>query len=152
MRGFVFIPRTFYFTEPVLKHLGGKPYKAFEKTQKRFDTFQGIGYRDFMDANAEVDEEFIKSILAIISKKGTPIVIGIAGPTAAGKTEIVDRLNQVFNSQGKRITTIEMDNFFTDRELREKRGIHSMGKEALHFDLLIRAIKGYKQWGKNRYP
>ena len=152
VRGFVFIPRTFYFTQPVLKHLGGKPYKTFEKKQKRFDTFQGIGYRDFMDANAEVDEEFIKSILEIIQKKGTPIVIGIAGPTAAGKTEIVDRLNLVFNRQGKRITTIEMDNFFTDRELREKRGIHSMGKEALHFDFLIQAIKDISGGAKIYIP
>lgn len=141
VRGFVFIPRTFYFTEPVLNHFGGKPYKTFEKKQKGFDTFQGIGYRDFMDANAEVDEEFTKSILKIIQKKRTPIVIGIAGPTAAGKTEIVERLKAIFNSQGKRITNIEMDNYFTDRELREKRGVHSMGKEALHFDLLIQTVK-----------
>lgn len=141
VRGFTFIPRTFYFTEPVLKHLGGKPYKTFEKKQKRFDSFQGIGYRDFMDSNAEVDEEFIKNILKIIQKKGTPIVIGIAGPTAAGKTEIVERLKVIFNNQGKRITTIEMDNYFTDRELREKRGVHSMGKEALHFDLLVQTVK-----------
>ena len=98
-----------------------------------------------MDANNEIDSEFVKSILKIIDKKGTPVVIGIAGPIAAGKTEIVDRLKEVFHKQGKKITTIEMDNYFTDREYREKRGVHSMGKEALHFDLL-------GKWGNKGDP
>jgi len=152
IRSFIFYPRTFYFNDPVKKHLGGKPFKSFEKKQKIFESYQGIGYKDFMNANMDIDNEFISILQKLITIKGTPVVIGIAGPTAAGKTEIVERLKSLFKGQGRIITTIEMDNFFTDRETREKKGIHSMGKEALHFNLLLKAIKDISEGRKIFIP
>ncbi len=148
IRSFIFYPRTSYFNNKVKDHLNEKPFKSFEKKQKVFESYQGIGYKDFMNANKDIDNEFISIVQKLISIKGTPVVIGIAGPTAAGKTEIVKRLKSLFQEQGKIITTIEMDNFFTDRETREKKGIHSMGKEALHFNLLLKSIKDISE-GKN---
>jgi uridine kinase len=135
IRGFFFLHRTEYFTEKVTKHLGGKPYLAFEKKQKHFDTIQDIGYKAFKSSNAEVDKSFIETTLQLIPRMGTPLLIAIAGPTAAGKTEIVERLSEEFEKVGKKVTSIELDNFLTDRDYREEKGIFTQGKEALHFAL-----------------
>ncbi len=92
IRGFYFLPRTVYFTEAVLAHFGGMPFISFEPRQKHFEGFQDIGYQDFQEANAEIDKAFIESIQKLIKVHGTPILITLAGPTAAGKTEITERL------------------------------------------------------------
>jgi uridine kinase len=141
IRGFYFLHRTVYFTETVLSHLGGKPLRSFEQKQERFERCQAIGYKDFREANAEVDSFFIESMEKLIATKGTPIVLAIAGPTAAGKTEIVERLCRSFAQTGRKTTSIELDNFLTDRDQREERGIHSFGKEAIHFPLLKQSLE-----------
>ena len=64
VRGFYFLPRTVYFTEDVLAHFGGKPYKSFEQRQKQFENYQDIGYKDFKEANAEIDQA-----LSIVSRR-----------------------------------------------------------------------------------
>jgi uridine kinase len=88
-----------------------------------------------------VDALFIESVLKLIDARGTPILLAIAGPTAAGKTEIVERLNHAFQQAGRRTTSIELDNFMTDREYREAHGIDSQGKAALHFELFQQALE-----------
>ena len=152
VRGFFFLHRTVYFTEKVLAHLGSEPFKHFEKKQVRFERCQGVGYKDFKDANAEVDACFINSILRLISKKKTPILLAIAGPTAAGKTEIVERLSKAFEEAGRHVTSIELDNFLTDRDYREEKGIHSEGKQALHFDLFKQALEDITHGKKISIP
>ena len=140
LRGFFFLHRTTYFTEKVLTHLGGKPYRQFEQKQKAFEHLQDIGYKAVRDANAELDALFIESVKTLIASRGTPILLAIAGPTAAGKTEIVERLREAFELDGKKIAAIEMDNFLTDRDYREAKGIHTQGKQALHFGLLKQSL------------
>ena len=141
VRGFFFLHRTAYFTKTVLAHLGGKPFRRFEQKQKAFERFQGVGYKDFMEANVDVDQLFIESVHALIGSRGTPILLAIAGPTAAGKTEIVERLRADFEKAGKKTTSIELDNFLTDRDYREEKGIFTQGKEALHFELFQQGLK-----------
>ncbi|PKO13541.1 MAG: hypothetical protein CVU39_18635 [Chloroflexi bacterium HGW-Chloroflexi-10] len=141
IRGFYFLHRTVYFTQEVHDYLGEKPFRRFTRNQKKFETLQEIGYKDFMQANQELDQFFIKCVIDLVALKGTPIILGIAGPTAAGKTEIVMQLRDAFVNIGKKICTIEMDNFLTDREYREQKGIDSLGKEALHFDLLLQSLE-----------
>jgi len=136
VRGFFFLHRTQYFTNDILAHLGNQPYRRFEPKQKLFERYQGVGYRDFKRANLQVDNLFIDTVKKLISKGGTPTLLAIAGPTAAGKTEIVDRLRTSFENAGQNTTSIEMDNFLTDRDYREEKGIHTQGKAALHFELL----------------
>jgi hypothetical protein len=140
IRGFYFLHRTTYFTERVLAHFGGQPYKRFEQKQSQFETCQEIGYKAFKNANAEVDALFIEIVMKLIAARGTPILLAIAGPTAAGKTEIVERLRCTLEKTGRKVTAIELDNFLTDREYREEQGIHSEGKQALHYDLLKQAL------------
>jgi uridine kinase len=140
IRGFYFLHRTLYFTDNVLVHFGGEPFKSFEQKQKVFEWYQDVGYKEFREANAEVDELFIASVMKIIAIRGTPILVAIAGPTAAGKTEIVEGLRVAFKQAGKQVATIELDNFFTDREYREAHGIDSEGKQAMHFDLLKQSL------------
>ena len=140
IRGFYFLVRTVYFTPEVLDHLGGKPYKRFTQKQEQFTRFQDLGYQDFKKANAEVDQLFIESVKKLIALKQTPILIAIAGPTAAGKTEIVDRLRSMLVQSGQSVTSIEMDNFLTDRDFREEKGIRSEGKEGIHFDLFMSSL------------
>ena len=141
IRGFYFLHRTTYFTEKVLAHFGGRPYQSFEQKQKQFERLQDVGYKAFREANEEVDQLFIQSVKKLIASRGTPILLAIAGATAAGKTEIVERLGVAFKQVGRKTTSIEVDNFFTDRDEREARGIDSQGKEALHFELFKQALE-----------
>ncbi|MFN2216921.1 MAG: uridine kinase [Anaerolineales bacterium] len=152
IRGFFFLHRTDYFTDEIVARFGGKPYRQFPMEQKRFDTFQDLGYKDFMAANQEVDNLFIDTVANLIEIKGTPILFAIAGPTAAGKTEITKRLQEYFKAGGKRISLIEMDNFLTDREEREAKGIFTQGKKALHFELLKKSLTDICQGRKISIP
>jgi uridine kinase len=152
VRGFYFLHRTTYFTEKVLAHFGGKPYRCFEQKQKEFEGWQAVGYKAFREANAEVDQLFIQSVTKLIAVRGTPILIAIAGPTAAGKTEIVERLNHAFQQAGRKTTSIELDNFMTDRDYREAHGIDSQGKAALHFELFKQALEDITHGKKISIP
>jgi uridine kinase len=137
IRGFYFIPRTDYFSKDVLAHFGNKPYRCFEQKQKRFEGSQDLGYKDFKEANAEIDQAFVESVKKLIRFRGTPILITLAGPTAAGKTEITERLLNAFEPTGMKITTIEVDNFLLDRDHRDDK---PMGKESIHFEMFIRSL------------
>ena len=152
VRGFYFLTRTVYFTSNVLAHFGGKPFRTFEPKQEQFERYQAVGYKDFKEANAEVDQVFIASAKKLIAAKGTPILLAIAGPTAAGKTEIVDRLRGSLERTGKKVTSIELDNFLTDRDYREEMGIHSRGKEAIHFELFKHGLENISQGQKITIP
>lgn len=152
VRGFFFLHRTSYFTEEVLAHLDSKPYHQFEQKQKAFECLQDVGYKAVREANAEVDALFIDSVKTLIAARGTPILLAIAGPTAAGKTEIVERLRQAFEQDGKKIAAIEMDNFLTDRDYREAKGIHTQGKQALHFELLKQSLEDITHGKKISIP
>jgi uridine kinase len=152
VRGFNFLVRTVYFNEAILTHLGGQPFKSFEPKQKDFERVQDIGYQAFKNANAEIDAFFMESVRRLIAVKGTPVVLAIAGPTAAGKTEIVERLRGLYEQIGKKVTSIELDNFLTDRDYREEQGIHSLGKEAIHFELFKRSLEELIQGQKIFIP
>ena len=152
VRAFLFFPRTGYFTDKVLSHLQNTPYRSFSKKQDSFSSFQGVGYRDFRNANTESDRLLLGIIDSISEKKGFPLIIGIAGPTAAGKTEIAEYLKKSFSDKGKSIQSVEMDNFFTDREYREANGIGTMKKESLHYDLLIQCLSALKQGKSSLLP
>lgn len=141
VRGFFFLHRTIYFTEEVLAHLGRKPFRKFTQKQAAFECWQDVGYKAFREANADVDRLFIESVHEVIASRGTPVLLAIAGPTAAGKTEIVERLRADFEQSGKKTTSIELDNFLTDRDYREEKGIFTQGKQALHFELFKQSLK-----------
>jgi uridine kinase len=152
IRGFYFLHRTVYFTDKVLAHMGGKPFGQFEQKQKNFERLPEVGYKAFKEANAEVDQLFIESVMKLIAARGTPILLAIAGPTAAGKTEIVERLQEAFERGGKKITSIELDNFLTDRDERETKGIFTQGKEALHFGLFKQSLEDITHGKKISIP
>jgi uridine kinase len=152
VRGFYFLHRTVYFTDRVLAHLGGQPVRNFQQKQGQFERYQALGYKEFKEANAEVDRFFIDSIKKLIAVKGTPLLVAIAGPTAAGKTEIVARLRGSIEETGKKTTAIEMDNFLTDRDRREALGIYTQGKEALHFELLKQSLEDITRGRKISIP
>jgi uridine kinase len=145
IRGFNFLHRTAYVTDKVVAHLGGKPFRGFEQKQRQFERCQEFGYKAFKVANAEVDQAFMEATHRLITAKGMPILVAIAGPTAAGKTEIVARLRNELQLAGRQVTSIEMDNFLTDRDQREERGIHSFGKAAIHFELFLQSLKAICQ-------
>jgi uridine kinase len=149
IRCFFFLPRTTYFTGEVLAHFGWKPYQSFERRQPRLECFQAVGYQDFMEANAEVDRAFIESIKKIIALRGTPVLITLAGPTAAGKTEITERLLGEFGRMGMKVATIEVDNFLLDRDSREDR---VMGKASTHFEIFKRSLEEILQGRKVTIP
>ncbi len=145
IRGFYFLHRTTYFTPEIEAHLGSKPWRKFESRREMFDHEQAVGYQLFQKANAETDACFLDTVQRLAALKGLPVLIAIAGQTAAGKTEIVERLRQAFEHAGRKVTSIEMDNFLTDRDFREERGIDSRGKEALHYKLFEQALSDIYQ-------
>jgi uridine kinase len=140
VRGFYFLVRTIYYTPEILAHLGGNLYKQFEPKQNWLEAFQGLGYRDFKDCNRETDQAFIQLLMSLVAVKGTPILITLAGPTAAGKTEIVSRLKEAFEQNKQKVTSIEMDSFLLDNDYRDDKGIKTLGKEAYHFDLFLECM------------
>jgi uridine kinase len=152
IRGFYFLHRTVYFTDKVIAHLGGEPFRGFEPRQRQLERRQDVGYRAFREANADADQAFIESVLRLIAAKGVPGLVAIAGPTAAGKTEIVARLRQSLEQAGRRVTSIEMDNFLTDRDQREEKGIHSLGKAAIHFELFKHGLVDISQGQRISIP
>ncbi len=141
IRGFYFLHRTTYFTQAVMEHLGGEPYCRFEPRQNQFKCAEAIGYKEFKEANVYLDQFFMDCVQKLATLQGKSVLLGIAGPTAAGKTEIVARLLQRFKGAQKSVTTIEMDNFLKDRDYREAHGIDSLGREALHLELFLSCLK-----------
>ncbi|MBI9101069.1 MAG: hypothetical protein JEY99_01540 [Spirochaetales bacterium] len=144
IRSFIFFPRTEYFTPEVILHLQSKPYLKFEPYQKKLEEFQGIGYKDFREANREIDSSLVKLSKKLISRYNSPVFIGLAGPTAAGKTEFTEQLKEAVFKSGFKAASLEMDNFFMDRDYREAEGIGSMGSSSLHYDLLVDSLEKLK--------
>ena len=140
IRGFYFLHRTQYLTRDIKEHLGGKPFVCFEPKQASFSTVQSVGYKAFKEANRDVDACLVELVQQLVNVKGTPILVAVAGQTAAGKTEIVECLSTSLRGSGKTISTIEIDNFLTDRDEREARAIDSLGREALHFELFKKCL------------
>lgn len=142
VRGFLFFVRTSYFSAKTIAHFGGKPFLEFEKRQKDLDACQDIGFREFASANREIDQAFIGIIEKLINISGTPFLLTIAGPSGAGKTEIVDRLRQTLTGTGKTITSIEMDNFYKDGEFRDGK---VLDKNVIHFELFRQSLQQIMQ-------
>lgn len=142
VRGFLFFVRTRYFSSEIIAHFGGKPFLEYEKRQKDLDACQDIGFREFASANREIDQAFIGIIEKLITISGTPFLLTIAGPSGAGKTEIVDRLRQTLSGTGKTITTIEMDNFYKDGEYRDGK---VLDKNVIHFELFRQSLQRIMQ-------
>ncbi len=152
LRGFFFLHRTTYFTPSVLEHVGGKPLQVFEKKQKQLERLPAVGYKVFKEANTEIDALFIESMRTLLVKRGAPLLLAIAGATAAGKTEIVARLRETLAGEGHSITSIEMDNFLTDRDQREENNIHSLGRAAIHLPLFLQSLKDICQGRRISIP
>ena len=152
IRGFYFLHRTQYMNDKSKAWLGDRPYKQFEKKQSSLLSVSGIGYKAFKNVNMEVDNCVIGVIRQIFDHHDTPLLIALAGQTAAGKTEIVSRLTDLFENNGLSVTAVEMDHFLTDREEREIKGIDSLGREALHFDLFVKTLEDLRLGKKVRTP
>lgn len=138
IRSFLFFVRTQYFTQKIYDHFGGKPWKKFRPLQSQFERVPDIGYKAFQDANREIDQAFILAMTKLTSVINRPAVFTLAGPTAAGKTEIVERLRLVFEKNGVSFTTVEMDHFYKDRDFRDQIRSH---KDRIHFNLFQKAMK-----------
>ena len=138
IRAFCFFIRTQYYNSKILENFGNKPYLIFQSRQLDLAFQQEIGYKDFKKANHEVDQAFIKTIYQLIKIHGSPILLSLAGPTGAGKTEITERIREFLLENGMKITTVEMDNFYKDREFRDGK---AHGKDIIHFDLFMQAMR-----------
>jgi len=137
IRSFVFFYRTTYFTPQIKEHIGGQPYISLPPTQQLFDSCEDIGYQAFSDANTAVDKHFVDLIARLVYKKKPPLTFTLVGPTAAGKSEITEKMLTQLKESGHSVTSVEMDNFFKDREYRDGKPI---GTEVIHHDLFIDAI------------
>jgi uridine kinase len=137
LRAFLFFVRPRYYTEVAIEHLGGAPAARFEPGQRQLERLPEIGYKQFKAANQAVDRAFLDAMLQLVTGFGTPQLVTMVGPSAAGKTEIVERLHSEMSAAGRRVTSIEMDNFYKDREYRDQ---HPMGLDVIHFDLFKQSM------------
>jgi phosphoribulokinase len=94
----------------------------------------------------------VDSVHKLVGAGERPVLLAVAGPTAAGKTEIVARLSGSFGRIGKQVACIEMDNFLTDRDYREERGIHTLGSEAIHLKLFTQGLEAIRRGQKITIP
>jgi len=152
LRSFYFFHRTNYYNQVIESWLGGKPFRSFNKNQDKLRQLVAVGYKAFKEANVEIDCLFIDLLKKVINQNHRPFLIGIAGPTGAGKTEIVSRLQDEFAEIGLNFTSLEIDHFLTDRDEREAKGIDSLGKEALHFELFIQSLMELRKGNKITIP
>ena len=60
IRAFIFLIRTQYFDQAFFTHFGRKPYAQFDKNQSQLEKYQDVGYREFSQANLEVDSSLIQ--------------------------------------------------------------------------------------------
>jgi len=137
LRSFIFYPRTQYYSPAVFEHFGGTPYRQFTPRQTQFAGAFDIGYAEFKLANREIDRAFINTVKGLIDTLGTPILMTLAGPTGAGKTEIVSRLSSEFQGQQRSFSSLEVDNFFKDRDYRDQ---HPLGPQVMHFEMFQQAV------------
>lgn len=137
IRSFIFYVRTGYYTSEIRNRFGGSPYLEFEPAQKCFDASLEIGYKEFKAANLFLDQAFIRVVDRLIAARGAPLLLTLVGPSAAGKTEIVERLRSHLAASGRSITVIEMDHFFKDREYRDGRPVD---KNVIHFELFQHSL------------
>ncbi|MBP9041590.1 MAG: hypothetical protein KBF64_07440 [Anaerolineaceae bacterium] len=142
VRGFLFFVRTRYFSPEIINHFGGKPFLEFEKRQNTLEARQDIGYREFAATNREIDQAFIGIIEKLINISSTPFLLTIAGPSGAGKTEIVDRLRLTLSGTGKSITAVEMDNFYKDGDFRDGK---VLDENVIHFELFRQSLSQIMQ-------
>jgi len=142
LRSFLFYVRTHYFTSTATDHFGGKPYRQFQPGQDRFSGAYDIGYLEFKAANLEIDRAFIETCKQLFSVFKPPVLLTLAGPTGAGKTEIIERLCQQVEAEGSTITSLEVDNFWKDRDYRDQK---PTGPEVMHFDLFKQAVIELRQ-------
>ncbi len=138
IRAFCFFILTQYYNSRILENFGNKPFLTYQTRQLDLAFQQEIGYKDFKEANHEVDQAFIMTIYQLIKIHGSPILLSLAGPTGAGKTEITERIREFLLEKGMKITTVEMDNFYKDREFRDGK---THGKDVIHFDLFMQAMR-----------
>ena len=138
IRAFCFFIHTDYYNSKILKNFGNKPFLTYQPRQLDLAYQQEIGYRDFKEANQDVDQAFITMIYQLIKFHGSPILLTLAGPTGAGKTEITDRIREFLLKKEMQITTVEMDNFYQDREYRDGK---THGRDVIHFDLFMKAMR-----------
>jgi uridine kinase len=137
LRSFIFYPRTRYYSPAVFEHFGGTSYRQFTPRQTQFAGAFDIGYAEFKQANQEIDQAFIDTVKGLIGALGTPILMTLAGPTGAGKTEIVSRLSSEFQGQQRSFSSLEVDNFFKDRDYRDQ---HPLGPQVMHFEMFRQAV------------
>ena len=137
VRSFVFLVRTIYLTAPIRQRFGGLPYRNFEAKQALLDKEFEIGYKEFAQANQEIDSGFIEVVRSWISARDTPLLLTIVGPTASGKSEITMRLLDSLRLAGFSCGAVEMDNFYKDRVYRDGR---PMTSEVIHYPLFIESI------------
>ncbi|MCJ7694197.1 MAG: hypothetical protein MUO40_02125 [Anaerolineaceae bacterium] len=137
IRAFIFLVRTRYFNQAAFEHFGGHPHIQFEPLQNNLESKQDLGYQEFSEANRKVDGYLVKIIERLIQTRGTPMVLTLAGPTGAGKTEIIHIIQEMLVKKKLKTSTIEMDNFYKDGSYREGK---VFTKDLIHYDLFIKCL------------
>lgn len=138
LRSFLFYVRTRYFTPEIVERFGGKPWLQFQSTQSRFEGEFDVSYKAFKAANREIDGALAAVILTMAPIGIKPAVFTLAGPSGAGKTEMVSRLRAVLKREGMSSTTVEMDHFNQDRVYRDR---VTEPLESIHFEMFRAAMQ-----------
>ncbi len=126
--------------------------KQFEQKQKNLERHQDLGYKDFREANAEVDELFIESVKKIVAVARHPDPACHRRSDRCREDRDRRAAARCIQQAGQKVASIELDNFFTDRDYREAKGIDSQGKQAMHFELFKQSLEDITHGKKISIP
>ncbi len=140
VRGFFFLHRTTYFTEKVLSHLDGKPLNSSSRNRKLLSVSRALVTK----ISAKPIGRWINCSLRVCinssshtkSRSCSPLL----GQPRRERLRSLSAYAQTLKGRGKKTTSIELDNFLTDRDYREEKGIFTQGKAAFHFGLFTQSL------------
>lgn len=121
----------------------------FSPAQRKFAGDFDLSYKAFWEANREIDGALAAVILRLATGRGKVTMLTLAGPSGAGKTEIVARLRAALDRAGLSSTTVEMDHFNQDREYRDRTKRH---QDSIHFEMFQEAMQRILQGKKAVSP
>ena len=112
--------------------------------------------KQFVDECEKKYRDQLKAICDdILSREVSVKVILIGGPSCSGKTTSARLLGEVLKDQGKKVISIEMDNFFISRNLRPILPNGSVDYDSINIvdlDLIKKCFTELFETGKSKFP
>ena len=112
--------------------------------------------KEFVDSCENSFKKQLEKIAEKILTKETPVkVILIGGPSCSGKTTSARMLGEILKKNGKKVLSLEMDNFFISRDERPRLPNGSVDYDSINIvnlDLIEKCFTELFENGKSKFP